>query len=138
MLRKRDDVLFGSQRRRPAVLPPGHIVAAVPHAWRPATWKASAQELAGAGRGHASTPPCRVARREHADGSMSLMVASADRRVRALPAAAGRACPARCFVISQRVGDGARTKLVNNLLAGINLVGAAEVLALAQIEWGWT
>ena len=36
------------------------------------------------------------------------------------------------FVISERVGDGARTKLVNNLLAGINLVGAAEVLALAE------
>jgi hypothetical protein len=30
------------------------------------------------------------------------------------------------------VGDGARTKLVNNLLAGINLVGAAEALALAE------
>jgi 3-hydroxyisobutyrate dehydrogenase-like beta-hydroxyacid dehydrogenase len=30
------------------------------------------------------------------------------------------------------VGDGARTKLVNNLAAGINLVGAAEVLAMAQ------
>ena len=38
----------------------------------------------------------------------------------------------RRFVISERVGDGARTKLVNNLLAGINLVGAAEVLALAD------
>jgi 3-hydroxyisobutyrate dehydrogenase len=36
------------------------------------------------------------------------------------------------FRISQRVGDGARTKLVNNLLAGINLVGAAEALALAR------
>ena len=35
------------------------------------------------------------------------------------------------FRISERVGDGARTKLVNNLLAGINLVGAAEALALA-------
>ena len=30
------------------------------------------------------------------------------------------------------MGDGARTKLVNNLLAGINLVGAAEVMALAD------
>jgi putative dehydrogenase len=38
----------------------------------------------------------------------------------------------KVFRISQRVGDGARTKLVNNLLAGINLVGAAEVLALAD------
>ncbi len=36
------------------------------------------------------------------------------------------------FRISERVGDGARTKLVNNLLAGINLAGAAEVLALAE------
>ena len=30
------------------------------------------------------------------------------------------------------MGDGARTKLVNNLLAGINLVGAAEVMVMAQ------
>ena len=30
------------------------------------------------------------------------------------------------------MGDGARTKLVNNLAAGINLVGAAEVLAMAR------
>ena len=36
------------------------------------------------------------------------------------------------FRVSQRVGDGARMKLCNNLLAGINLAGAAEVLALAE------
>jgi L-threonate 2-dehydrogenase len=36
------------------------------------------------------------------------------------------------FRVGTRVGDGARTKLVNNLLAGIHLAGAAEVLALAQ------
>lgn len=36
------------------------------------------------------------------------------------------------FHVSERCGDGARTKLVNNLLAGINLVGTAEVLALAE------
>lgn len=36
------------------------------------------------------------------------------------------------FRISQQPGDGARTKLINNLLAGINLVGAAEVLALSE------
>jgi 3-hydroxyisobutyrate dehydrogenase len=35
------------------------------------------------------------------------------------------------FRIGERVGDGARTKLVNNLLAAINLAGAAEALALA-------
>jgi L-threonate 2-dehydrogenase len=36
------------------------------------------------------------------------------------------------FRISEKPGDGARTKLVNNLLAGINLAGAAEVLALSE------
>jgi 3-hydroxyisobutyrate dehydrogenase-like beta-hydroxyacid dehydrogenase len=36
------------------------------------------------------------------------------------------------FRISQQPGDGARTKLINNLLAGINLAGAAEVMALSQ------
>mgnify|MGYP006192602801 CR=1 FL=1 len=43
-----------------------------------------------------------------------------------------QALSSRRVVISERAGDGARTKLVNNLLAGINLVGAAEVLALAD------
>ena len=38
----------------------------------------------------------------------------------------------KTFRISPRPGDGARTKLVNNLLAGINLVGAAEAIALAE------
>ena len=37
----------------------------------------------------------------------------------------------KVFKISEKPGDAARTKLVNNLLAGINLVGAAEALALA-------
>lgn len=36
------------------------------------------------------------------------------------------------FRISQRPGDGARTKLVNNLLAGINLAGVAEVMILSE------
>jgi len=36
------------------------------------------------------------------------------------------------FRVGSRVGDAARTKLVNNLLAAINLAGAAEVLALAE------
>lgn len=63
-------------------------------------------------------------------GTMSLMVAGAaavvDRHAHVL---AQLAQPV--FRLGERVGDGARTKLVNNLLAGINLVGAAEVLALA-------
>jgi 3-hydroxyisobutyrate dehydrogenase len=65
------------------------------------------------------------------DGSMSLMVACADTAFEQqrplLEALSGK-----IFRIGERPGDGARTKLVNNLLAGINLAGAAEALALAQ------
>ena len=38
------------------------------------------------------------------------------------------------FIISEKPGDAARTKLVNNLLAGINLVGIAEALALSLAD----
>lgn len=65
------------------------------------------------------------------DGTMSLMVACAagtyERQhdlIEALSSAV--------FRLGERPGDGARMKLVNNLLAGINLAGAAEVLALAE------
>jgi 3-hydroxyisobutyrate dehydrogenase len=65
------------------------------------------------------------------DGTMSMMVACAD-------AVFERWQPllqdlsARLFRIGARPGDGARVKLVNNLLAAINLAGAAEAMALAQ------
>ena len=65
------------------------------------------------------------------DGSMSLMVACADalfERHRALL----EALSTKLFRIGERPGDGARTKLVNNLLAAINLAGAAEAIALAE------
>jgi len=65
------------------------------------------------------------------DGSMSLMLAAPD-AVMAANAPLLQALSSQRFHVSARVGDGARTKLVNNLLAGINLVGAAEALAMAQ------
>jgi L-threonate 2-dehydrogenase len=65
------------------------------------------------------------------DGTMSLMVACADeaydRHREVVEALSGAV-----FRLGSRPGDGARMKLVNNLLAGINLAGAAEVLALAE------
>jgi 3-hydroxyisobutyrate dehydrogenase-like beta-hydroxyacid dehydrogenase len=65
------------------------------------------------------------------DGSMSLMVAGdADVVARHQPLLDDLS--SRIFRVGTRVGDGARTKLVNNLLAGINLVGAAEAIALAE------
>jgi L-threonate 2-dehydrogenase len=65
------------------------------------------------------------------DGSMSLMVACAEEayaRWRDLLADLS----SRLFHVGTQPGAGARTKLVNNLLATINLAGAAEALALAQ------
>ena len=66
-----------------------------------------------------------------ADGTMSLMVACSQ-VLFAQNAELLDALSSKVFYISEKPGDAARTKLVNNLLAGINLVGAAEALALAQ------
>jgi L-threonate 2-dehydrogenase len=65
------------------------------------------------------------------DGSMSLMVACAD-VVFAAHQSLLNTLSSQVFKISQRVGDGARMKLCNNLLAGIHLAGAAEVFAMAE------
>lgn len=65
------------------------------------------------------------------DGTMSLMVACPD-QVFARHEGLINALSTQVFRISGKVGDGARTKLVNNLLAGINLVGAAEAMAMAE------
>lgn len=65
------------------------------------------------------------------DGSMSLMVACSEavwQRRQTLLNALSR----HVFRAGSRAGDGARTKLVNNLLAAVNLAGAAEALALAE------
>jgi 3-hydroxyisobutyrate dehydrogenase len=43
-----------------------------------------------------------------------------------------KALSQQVFRVGTRVGDGARTKLVNNLLAAVNLAGAAEAMALAE------
>ena len=66
-----------------------------------------------------------------ADGTMSLLVACTQTEF-GQQAGLLSALSSKVFHISEKPGDAARTKLVNNLLAGINLVGAAEALALAQ------
>ena len=65
------------------------------------------------------------------DGTMSLMLAGAAAVIERHHTLID-ALSSRVFRISERIGDGARTKLVNNLLAGINLAGAAEAMALAD------
>ncbi|HEY0845291.1 MAG TPA: NAD(P)-dependent oxidoreductase [Noviherbaspirillum sp.] len=64
-------------------------------------------------------------------GTMSMMLAADNhllrRHERVLAALSDKQ-----FRISETVGDGAKTKLVNNLLAGINLAAGAEALALGM------
>jgi 3-hydroxyisobutyrate dehydrogenase len=64
------------------------------------------------------------------DGSMSLMLACTDAQFERWQAVLQQ-LSSRVFRVGTRLGDGARTKLVNNLLAAVNLAAAAEALALA-------
>ena len=121
-------VLFG-QGGIAAALPRGAAVMLCPTI-APHDTEAFAARLADAGLAPIDAPmsggPVRAR-----DGTMSLMVACGDEtfeRQRDLIDALSSAV----FRLGERPGDGARMKLVNNLLAGINLAGAAEVLALAE------
>ena len=122
------DVLFGPSGAADRMRP-GQTVMLCPTI-APADTEALAAALARRGIGCIDAPlsggPARAR-----DGSMSLMLAAPSALLQRHAALLERLSANR-FVISERAGDGARTKLVNNLLAGINLVGAAEVLALAE------
>lgn len=121
-------VLFGAQNLAQR-LPAGHTVILCP-TMAPEDVEDCAARLAQRGISTIDAPmsggPVRAAQ-----GCMSLMVACSEelfQRHQALLQDISNTI----FYISQRPGDGARTKLVNNLLAGINLVGAAEAMVLAQ------
>lgn len=63
------------------------------------------------------------------DGSMSMMLAG-NPEILAQWAALLEDLAVRRFYLGPQVGDAAKAKLVNNLLAGINLVAGAEALSL--------
>jgi 3-hydroxyisobutyrate dehydrogenase len=65
------------------------------------------------------------------DGTMSLMLAG-EESVIAHHGDVLQAMSDRIFRLGSRLGDGARYKLINNLVAGINLVAASEAVALAK------
>jgi L-threonate 2-dehydrogenase len=122
------DALFGAQGAAQH-MPRGHTVLLCPTI-APVDVERIAAQLAAIGVYCIDAPmsggPARAA-----DGSMSLMVACED-AVFESQRELLQALSSKLFRIGTRVGDGARTKLVNNLLAGINLVGAAEAMALAE------
>jgi L-threonate 2-dehydrogenase len=125
------DVLFGSHGG--AALAPalaaGSTVMLCP-TMAPADVEAIAQDLHAQGI-HTIDAPMSGGPVRAADGSMSLMVACPE-HVWVRNATLINTLSNKVFHVGERVGDGARTKLVNNLLAGINLVGAAEVMVMAQ------
>ncbi len=122
------DVLFG-QEGAAAALAPGAAVMLSPTI-SPQDVEALAARLEALGLRTIDAPMSGGPARAR-DGSMSLMVACAG-DVFAQHEALLEALSSKVFRISERPGDGARTKLVNNLLAGINLAGAAEALAMAE------
>lgn len=123
-----EDVLFGAQGLA-AALPRGAAVLLCPTI-APHDTERFAARLAEAGLEAIDAPMSGGPLRAR-EGTMSLMVACAapafERQRELIEALSGAV-----FRLGQRPGDGARMKLVNNLLAGINLAGAAEVLALAE------
>jgi len=123
-----NDVLWGEQGLA-AQLQSGDTVMLCPTI-APQDTEAVAARLAEQGVATLDAPMSGGPQRAQ-QGSMSLMVAGAD-AVFERHQAVLNVLAQPVFRISERVGDGARTKLVNNLLAGINLVGAAEALALAE------
>jgi putative dehydrogenase len=121
-------VLFGTGGLAPA-LTPGATVMLCPTIG-PADVERFAARLAGHGLETIDAPMSGGPVRARA-GTMSLMVACAD-AVFARHRALLETLANPVVRIGTRVGDGARTKLVNNLLAAVNLAGAAEALALAE------
>ncbi|GAB3186340.1 NAD(P)-dependent oxidoreductase [Hydrogenophaga aquatica] len=122
------DVLFGAEGAAPAMRQ-GQAVLLCPTI-APRDAEAIAFELAAMGVETLDAPMSGGPARAR-DGSMSLMLGGPG-ELRHRHQALLDAMSSRQFVVGGRVGDGARTKLVNNLLAGINLVGAAEAIALAE------
>lgn len=122
------EVLFGPDGAATA-LPRGSLVLLCPTI-SPEEAALAAAQLAELGV-HALDAPMSGGPQRAREGHMSLMVAGPEEAFRrCLPLL--RELATRVFCIGSRVGDGARTKIVNNLLAAINLAGAAEALALAH------
>ena len=122
-----EDVLFGTNGLAYS-LPRGQTVILCPTIL-PQDVESIASRLTERGI-HTIDAPMSGGPAKAADGTMSLLVAC-PRAVFAQQADLLNALSSKVFNISEKPGDAARTKLVNNLLAGINLVGAAEAMALA-------
>jgi 3-hydroxyisobutyrate dehydrogenase len=73
--------------------------------------------------------PCSGGPAKARAGKMTVMAAAPARVVQRCRAVFD-AIAAHCFHVSERAGDGSRVKVVNNMLAGVNLAAACEAMAL--------
>lgn len=124
--RQSDDILFGPDGAIHALRAGSFVVLSSTLA--PEYVVAAAQRLAARGVSVLDAPVSGGPLRAE-NGSMSMMLAA--------PNAACEHCAAllaalsnNVFRVSERVGDGARMKLVNNMMAAANLVAGCEALAL--------
>lgn len=134
------DVLFGPHGVASAVATPPATPPAGPQAQPPTVLlcptiapedvASAAQQLAERGIQAIDAPMSGGPVRARA-GQMSLMLAGDPAAISAHDNVLNTLSNQR-FHIGPRVGDAARTKLVNNLLAAINLAGAAEAINLAR------
>ena len=121
-----DEVLFGRDGAVQGLTPDGVFIMCSTVA--PGYAASLAARLSARGLAMLDAPISGGPARAHA-GTLSMMLAG--------PAAALTRCAPvleavadRRFVISARAGDGSRAKIVNNMLAGVNLAAACEAMAL--------
>jgi 3-hydroxyisobutyrate dehydrogenase len=121
------DVIVGRQGAI-ETLAPGSVVI-MSSTIQPEAAQALAEPLA-ARRVHFLDAPCSGGPAKARAGSMSMMLAGAaaafESAAVVLEAIAGTRVR-----ISERPGDGSKAKIVNNMLAGVNLAAACEAMALA-------
>jgi L-threonate 2-dehydrogenase len=122
-----DDVLFGIGGAASA-FPPGAIVM-LSSTVAPDYTSALAARLAACGVTLVDAPVSGGPRRA-ADGSMTMMV-SGDAEALARCEPVFGAVAGRVFRLGDAPGDAAKFKIVNNLLAAVNLAAGAEALKLA-------
>ena len=121
-----DEVVFGANGLMDSLEPGGIVMLCS------TVGPAYASELAArlSSRGvHLLDAPISGGPARAASGTMSMMLAG-DESALARCEPVLHAMSDKRFIVSHVAGDGSRMKLVNNLMAAINLVGAAEAFAL--------
>ncbi len=121
-----EEIVFGPRGVAEALVPDGVLIVSSTVA--PTFVESLAARLDERGLAMLDAPLSGGPARARA-GTVSMMIAGADPAVARARDVLEAISDAR-FRMSELPGDGARMKLVNNLLAGVNLAGSCEALAL--------